>query len=100
VKGVLEIGADIHGAVHVDHLDDLPGPAARGRHLGIVLTAAPPRIPEPLKRQIKPGGRLVFPVGGHTQDLRVIRRTPAGFAERTVIPVRFVPMTGEAQRNQ
>jgi protein-L-isoaspartate(D-aspartate) O-methyltransferase len=65
----------------------------------IVLTAAPPRIPEPLKRQLKPGGRLVLPVGRHTQDLRVIRRTSAGFDERTVIPVRFVPMTGEAQRN-
>ncbi len=64
----------------------------------ILVTAAPPRVPEPLKRQLKRGGRLVIPVGDVEQELRVLTRTRFGWEERTVIPVAFVPMTGEAQR--
>ena len=64
----------------------------------IVVTAAPPRVPEPLKQQLKIGGRLVLPVGTDDQELRVIVRTAKGWDERTVIPVLFVPMTGEVQR--
>lgn len=63
----------------------------------IVVTAAPPKIPEPLKEQLKVGGRLVIPVGGLYQDLRVLENTEEGLKERDVIPVRFVPMTGKAQ---
>jgi protein-L-isoaspartate(D-aspartate) O-methyltransferase len=62
----------------------------------IVVTAAPPKIPEPLRRQLKPGGRLVVPVGERFQQLKVITRTARGWDERDVIPVRFVPMVGEA----
>jgi protein-L-isoaspartate(D-aspartate) O-methyltransferase len=62
----------------------------------IVVTAAPPKIPEPLKRQLKLGGRLVVPVGEQFQLLKVITRTANGWDERGVIPVRFVPMVGEA----
>ncbi len=67
----------------------------------IVVTAAPPRVPEPLRQQLAVGGRLVIPVGDagdRGQELRVITRTATGFAERRVFAVRFVPMTGEAQR--
>ncbi len=64
----------------------------------VLVTAAPPRIPDALRRQLKVGGRLVIPVGDPDQELRVVVRTAAGFEERSVIPVRFVPMTGEAQR--
>ncbi|MBN2576478.1 MAG: protein-L-isoaspartate(D-aspartate) O-methyltransferase [Deltaproteobacteria bacterium] len=63
----------------------------------IVVTAAPPAVPAPLKEQLKIGGRLVLPVGTYEQDLRVITRTAQGYDERDVIPVLFVPMTGEAQ---
>jgi protein-L-isoaspartate(D-aspartate) O-methyltransferase len=63
----------------------------------IVVTAAPPVVPEPLKRQLKDGGRLVLPVGAFHQELRVMTRTVRGWQERDVIPVLFVPMTGEAQ---
>ncbi|MEM7434025.1 MAG: protein-L-isoaspartate(D-aspartate) O-methyltransferase [Myxococcota bacterium] len=63
----------------------------------IVVTAAPPSIPEPLKAQLAVGGRLVIPVGDRRQRLLVVTRTPTGFEERMVIPVRFVPMTGKAQ---
>ncbi len=63
----------------------------------ILVTAAPPKIPEPLKQQLVVGGRLVIPVGKHFQSLLRITRTKDGFREESVIPVRFVPMTGKAQ---
>jgi protein-L-isoaspartate(D-aspartate) O-methyltransferase len=64
----------------------------------ILVTAAPPRVPEPLKQQLKLGGRLVIPVGeAGAQELKVLTRTPRGFDEQVTIPVRFVPMTGKAQ---
>jgi protein-L-isoaspartate(D-aspartate) O-methyltransferase len=66
----------------------------------ILVTAAPPRIPEPLKQQLAVGGRLVVPVGEDEQELLVLTPTKTGFEERRVLPVRFVPMTGEAQKPQ
>jgi protein-L-isoaspartate(D-aspartate) O-methyltransferase len=63
----------------------------------IIVTAAAPRIPEPLKAQLKDGGRLVIPVGEEYQSLVVLTRTGSTFAERTVLPVRFVPMTGKVR---
>jgi protein-L-isoaspartate(D-aspartate) O-methyltransferase len=68
---------------------------------GIVVTAAPPRIPEPLLQQLKIGGKLVIPVGQGYQDLLVLtKRRDGGFDRRSVLPVLFVPMTGEAQRRE
>jgi protein-L-isoaspartate(D-aspartate) O-methyltransferase len=64
----------------------------------IIVTAAPPEVPGPLKDQLKVGGRLVVPVGTRTQHLRVVTRTPEGFVEDPQLEVRFVPMAGEAQR--
>ena len=64
----------------------------------IVVTAAAPRVPEPLKEQLRDGGRLVIPVGEKDQELMVITRRGAGFEERRVQPVVFVPMTGEVRR--
>jgi len=63
----------------------------------IVVTAAPDHVPEPLKEQLAPGGRLVIPVGDRWQELLVVTRTETGFEERSVLSVIFVPMTGEAQ---
>jgi protein-L-isoaspartate(D-aspartate) O-methyltransferase len=65
---------------------------------GIVVTAAPEEVPQPLLEQLKIGGRLVIPVGSFFQDLMVLTKTEKGYDKRNVIPVRFVPMTGEAQR--
>jgi protein-L-isoaspartate(D-aspartate) O-methyltransferase len=62
---------------------------------GIVVTAAAPRIPPALVAQLKPGGRMVIPVGGDgfIQYLKlVVRRQDGGYDEREVIPVRFVPL--------
>jgi protein-L-isoaspartate(D-aspartate) O-methyltransferase len=66
----------------------------------IVVTAAPLRIPVPLKNQLKVGGRLVVPVGDYQQELEVVTRTATGFDTRNVLPVIFVPMTGKALRGQ
>ena len=65
---------------------------------GIIVTAAPREIPKPLLEQLAPGASLVIPVGDLYQQLRVVTKHPDGIRERDVFPVRFVPMTGEAQR--
>ena len=63
----------------------------------IIVTAAPDHIPPALVEQLKDGGRLVLPVGDFYQELvRVVRRGDETRAE-TLLPVRFVPMTGKAQ---
>jgi protein-L-isoaspartate(D-aspartate) O-methyltransferase len=63
----------------------------------IVVTAAPKKVPAPLADQLQLGGKLVIPVGDKFQDLRLLVKTEAGLEERSVIPVRFVPMTGKAE---
>jgi protein-L-isoaspartate(D-aspartate) O-methyltransferase len=66
---------------------------------GIIVTAAPERLPEPLLDQLAPNGRLVIPVGGFFQELKVYRKDAAGaVTEQAILPVRFVPMTGEAEK--
>ena len=60
-----------------------------------MVTAAAPRIPEPLKQQLKDGGRLILPVGDEWQELVVVTRRGDRFEEKRVLPVRFVPMTGQ-----
>jgi protein-L-isoaspartate(D-aspartate) O-methyltransferase len=65
---------------------------------GIIVTAAPELVPDPLLDQLGDGAKMVIPVGDFYQELKVITRTPEGFDERSVIPVRFVPMTGEIER--
>jgi len=59
----------------------------------IILTAAPPKIPQTLLDQLKPGGRLVAPEGERYQELIVIDKNADGsFTRRPSIPVIFVPM--------
>lgn len=58
----------------------------------IIITAAPPEIPKALVAQLKIGGKMVVPVGTHTQTLMVLTKTPEGVEEVKNIPVRFVPM--------
>ena len=66
---------------------------------GIIVTAAPERIPEPLLDQLAVGGVVVIPVGGFFQELKVFRKgTDGKITEKDILPVRFVPMTGEVEK--
>ena len=65
---------------------------------GIMVTAAPDHLPPALVEQLAVGARLVIPVGRFAQDMRIVTRTADGSVSETTIPVRFVPMTGEAER--
>jgi protein-L-isoaspartate(D-aspartate) O-methyltransferase len=59
----------------------------------IIVTAAPPEVPPALVEQLRPGGRMVIPVGEYYQELLVITKSTSGQIKRSgVIPVRFVPM--------
>ena len=60
--------------------------------------AAPEQIPEPLLDQLALGGRMILPLGGENQRLVLLVRDEEGLDKRELLPVRFVPMTGEIQR--
>jgi protein-L-isoaspartate(D-aspartate) O-methyltransferase len=64
----------------------------------IIVTAAPDHVPQPLFDQLAFDGRLILPVGKHFQSLIRIQRTAKGFKRENLLPVRFVPMTGEAEK--
>ena len=60
---------------------------------GIILTAAPPEIPQVLLEELKPGGRLIAPIGKRVQQLVVMQKSGDGkVTTRSVLPVSFVPM--------
>ena len=64
---------------------------------GIIVTAAAGHIPPALQEQLKPGGRLVIPVGlpQMTQELLLVQKdAKGGFSRRNILPVAFVPFTG------
>jgi protein-L-isoaspartate(D-aspartate) O-methyltransferase len=64
---------------------------------GIVVTAAASHVPPPLIQQLKPGGRIIIPVGSRflTQQLLLITKDEGGnLTTRQILPVRFVPLTG------
>ena len=63
----------------------------------IVVTAAPPDIPAALVAQLRPGGRMVVPVGRYVQSLIRLRLTAKGVERESLLPVRFVPMVHEGE---
>ena len=68
---------------------------------GIIVTAAAEHIPPPLVEQLKPGGKLIIPVEfpGGMQELILVEKSENGSTtERSVLPVRFVPLTGDRPR--
>src|SRR6266480_3682552 len=69
----------------------------------IIVTAAPAAVPQPLIDQLKPGGRMVIPVGGPSdvqQLLLVEKQSDGRTTTRRTLPVRFVPLTGDRGRKQ
>ena len=75
--------------------DGYKGWPEKGPFDGIVVTAAAPRVPQALVDQLKPGGRMVIPIGERweVQQLLLIERKPDGtLQQKNVLPVRFVPL--------
>jgi len=66
----------------------------------IMVTAAPDHVPKPLVEQLKEGGRIVLPVGTYTQELKKIVKRSGKLETIDVIPVLFVPMTGDGVRQK
>jgi len=66
---------------------------------GIIVTAAAPRIPEVLIKQLAPSGRLVIPVGRPhlPQDLLLVEKSGNKITSRSILSVAFVPFTGQEQ---
>jgi protein-L-isoaspartate(D-aspartate) O-methyltransferase len=64
----------------------------------IVVTCAPDDIPQPLLDQLAEGGRLVIPVGEVVQELVLVEKVHGELQRTSLAPVRFVPMTGEAEK--
>lgn len=58
----------------------------------IVVTAAPPGIPEELINQLKIGGSMIVPIGEYHQELYLIKKTETGLERKALLPVVFVPM--------
>jgi protein-L-isoaspartate(D-aspartate) O-methyltransferase len=85
--------------VHVRIGDGYRGWPEQAPFDAILLTAAPPEVPQPLLEQLKVGGRMVLPEGrGDIQELLVVTKTAESLERQRVAAVRFVPMTGEAQK--
>lgn len=85
--------------IHLKNADGLSGWEEVAPFDGIIITAAPADIPTPLLKQLKPGGNMIVPVGTFFQSLLNITKNDAGKIEKkTITQVRFVPMTGEAEK--
>lgn len=82
---------DLHN-VSTRHGDGWQGWGSRGPFDAIIVTAAPPEIPQALMQQLDDGGILVLPVGEQAQVLQCIQRRGDEFSIDTVEAVRFVPL--------
>lgn len=91
-KRLEELG---YGNIEVKIGDGYQGWAEKAPFDAIVVTAAAPQVPRALLAQLKPGGRMVIPLGGQgdIQYLNLItKRADGGHDEKRVLPVRFVPL--------
>ena len=64
----------------------------------IIVTAAPPVVPEKLLLQLADDGRMIIPVGNNVQYLEVFTKKNNVISKKRLIPVRFVPMTGRIRQ--
>ncbi|BAE73804.1 protein-L-isoaspartate O-methyltransferase [Sodalis glossinidius str. 'morsitans'] len=82
---------DLHN-ISTRHGDGWQGWLSRGPFDAIIVTAAPPEIPQALMAQLDEGGVMVLPVGDEQQHLTRVRRKGGEFVVDTVEAVRFVPL--------
>lgn len=85
-----------YGNVTVRHGDGYQGWPEYAPFDGIIVTAAAPHVPPPLVEQLKPGARLVIPVGqpGGVQQLMLVeKRVDGSVSSRSMLMVAFVPLT-------
>lgn len=67
----------------------------------VIVTCAPEKVPRPLLEQTREGGRIIIPVGEEgNQKLYLLEKKEGRLEQRAILPVRFVPMTGEAARRE
>jgi protein-L-isoaspartate(D-aspartate) O-methyltransferase len=87
--------------VHVKAGDGYKGWPERAPFDAITVTCAPDHVPQPLIDQLKEGGRMIIPVGVFgDQQLYLLEKKNGKLQRRAVLPVRFVPMTGEATKRK
>jgi protein-L-isoaspartate(D-aspartate) O-methyltransferase len=85
--------------VHVKVGDGYSGWPEYAPFDAIIVTCAPDHVPQQLTDQLKDGGRMVIPVGERfAQQLYLLEKQNGRLRESAVLPVRFVPMTREAQK--
>jgi protein-L-isoaspartate(D-aspartate) O-methyltransferase len=87
--------------VHVKAGDGYKGWPEHAPFDAITVTCAPDHVPQPLIDQLKEGGRMIIPVGSFgDQELYLLEKKNGELQRRAVLPVRFVPMTGEASERK
>ena len=87
--------------VHVKSGDGYKGWPDAAPFDAIIVTCAPDHVPPPLAEQLKEAGRMVIPVGGRfEQELYLLEKQNGQMHRRAVETVRFVPMTGEAEKKK
>jgi protein-L-isoaspartate(D-aspartate) O-methyltransferase len=87
--------------VHVKIGDGYKGWPEPAPFDAIIVTCAPDRVPQPLVDQLKDGGRMIIPVGNRfAQELYLLEKKNGQLKESAVLPVRFVPMAGEATKQK
>jgi protein-L-isoaspartate(D-aspartate) O-methyltransferase len=87
--------------VHVKAGDGFKGWPEHAPFDAVIVTCAPEHVPPPLVDQLKEGGRMIIPVGNFgDQELYLLEKKNGKLERRTVLPVRFVPMTGEAAKQK
>jgi protein-L-isoaspartate(D-aspartate) O-methyltransferase len=85
--------------VHVKAGDGYKGWPEQAPFDAIIVTCAPDRVPQSLTEQLKDGGRMIIPVGEQfAQELYLLEKKNGQLKESATLPVRFVPMLGEAEK--
>jgi protein-L-isoaspartate(D-aspartate) O-methyltransferase len=84
--------------VRLKHADGALGLKDAAPFDAIIMAAAAPAVPDALLEQLAPAGRMVLPVGTREQHLVLIERSPQGFMQTALDPVRFVPLLPGAAR--